>query len=42
MNILENLEQCLIDGSNEIRVDEALAKQALVPLERMVNFANSQ
>ncbi len=38
MNALENLKACLIDGSNEIFVDEALRKAALLPLERMVNF----
>ena len=38
MNVLENLEQCLRDGSNEVFVDADLARRALVPLERMVNL----
>lgn len=42
MNALENLEACLIEGSNEVFVDETTAKKALLPLERMVNFQNSQ
>lgn len=40
MNILENLQQTLEQGCNEIFVDPDLAQQALVPLDRMVNFAN--
>lgn len=41
MNVLENLEQSLAAGSNEIFVDSAIAKRALVPLDRMVKFAES-
>ena len=41
MNALDNLEASLKQGSNEIFVDEAIAKKALLPLERMVNFQNS-
>jgi quinolinate synthase len=41
MNALDNLEASLKQGSNEIFVDEATAKKALLPLERMVNFQNS-
>ncbi|MCB1692765.1 MAG: quinolinate synthase NadA [Pseudomonadales bacterium] len=40
MNALENLAQTLEAGTNEIFVDEAIARRALVPLERMVSFAN--
>lgn len=39
MNVLERLEQSLDEGSNEILVDKALAERAVVPLERMLNFA---
>ncbi len=41
MNILENLQETLERGDNEIIVDPAIAAQALLPLDRMVNFANS-
>lgn len=41
MNHLENLEQSLLTGSNEIFVDPEIGKRALIPLERMVSFANS-
>ncbi len=41
MNILENLEETLRIGDNEILVDPEISKRALIPLERMVNFANS-
>ena len=41
MNTLECLEKALREGTNEIFVDEALAKKALQPLERMVAFAES-
>jgi len=40
MNILENLHSTLRDGSNEIFVDPEIAKRAMIPLERMVNFSN--
>jgi quinolinate synthase len=41
MNILENLHSTLRDGVNEIQVDVEVARQALVPLERMVNFSKT-
>ncbi|MFL2528828.1 MAG: quinolinate synthase NadA [Candidatus Azotimanducaceae bacterium] len=41
MNSLEYLEQTLREGSNEIFVDKALAERALLPLNRMVSFAES-
>ena len=40
MNALGNLEASLAAGSNEVFVDAAIAKQALIPLQRMVNFQN--
>ena len=41
MNTLENLELTLIHSNNEILVDPGIGKQALLPLERMVKFAES-
>jgi quinolinate synthase len=41
MNTLENLEATLINSDNEILVDPEIGKQALLPLERMVKFAES-
>jgi quinolinate synthase len=38
MNSLENLMQCLEQGSNEIEVDPALGAQARKSLDRMMNF----
>jgi quinolinate synthase len=38
MNELENLAATLRDGGNEIRVDPALAEQAMKPLTRMLEF----
>ncbi|MFT4798142.1 MAG: quinolinate synthase [Candidatus Azotimanducaceae bacterium] len=40
MNALDNLEASLAAGSNEVFVDKAIAKQALIPLQRMVDFQN--
>ena len=42
MNVLENLESSLFDGSNEVLIDENLRQKALVPLERMVAFQSSE
>ncbi len=42
MNVLENLESSLVDGSNEVLIDENLRQKALVPLERMVAFQSSE
>ena len=42
MNALENLEQSLRDGSNEIFVAAELAQKAVIPLERMVTFINGK
>lgn len=38
MNDLESLYNTLLNGTNEILVDPALATKALIPLERMLNF----
>lgn len=39
MNGLENLAECLERGSNEVLVDPELGKRAMIPLQRMLNFA---
>jgi quinolinate synthase len=41
MNVLENLESSLNDGTNEVLIDEKLRQKALVPLQRMVDFQAS-
>jgi quinolinate synthase len=42
MNGLANLEQALATGGNEIVVDEAIRQRALVPIERMLDFAENR
>jgi quinolinate synthase len=39
MNALDNLADSLENGSNEIHVDPELGKRALIPLQRMLEFA---
>lgn len=41
MNTLEEMIQSLQNGTNEILVDPQIGQQALIPLERMVQFAES-
>ncbi len=41
MNHLDNIISSLTEGSNEIRVDAALGKKALLPLQRMLSFTAS-
>ena len=41
MNELQNLYASLAAGTNEVTVADDIARRALVPLERMVSFANS-
>ncbi len=38
MNELEALRNSLRDGSNEVQVDPALGRRAMVPLQRMLDF----
>jgi len=40
MNDLDKLEQVLLNGNNEIKIDETIRKQAEVSLKRMVDFSN--
>ena len=42
MNTLKNLYETLRDGSNEVHVDPALGRQAMIPLQRMLDFRRSQ
>jgi quinolinate synthase len=39
MNGLRNLKRVLETGANEIHIDEAIRKKAVVPIERMLDFA---
>ena len=42
MNTLQNLYESLLNGSNEILVDPALGKLAMIPLQRMLDFRKGQ
>ena len=42
MNTLKNVAEVLEKGINEIYIDPALTRQAIKPLQRMVEFANNQ
>lgn len=42
MNSLQNLEQVLISGDNEIHIDPAIRNKAVIPIERMLAFARSR
>jgi quinolinate synthase len=39
MNALQNLEQVLLRGDQEIRIDEAVRQRAVLPIQRMLDFA---
>ncbi|HDK37562.1 MAG TPA: quinolinate synthase NadA [Thiolapillus brandeum] len=41
MNALQNLEQLLIKGGNEIHIDEQIRQKAVIPIQRMLDFAAS-
>jgi quinolinate synthase len=41
MNSLHNLEQVLLNGDQEIRVDPAVGQRALRPIRRMLDFARA-
>ena len=41
MNVLDDLEFSLREGTNEVLVDPQIAERALLPLDRMVSFAES-
>jgi quinolinate synthase len=42
MNALQNLEAALINGGPEVLVDAALGRRALLPIQRMLEFARTQ
>jgi len=42
MNTLENLHETLLKNLNEVRVDSALCRKAMLPLQRMLDFRQSQ
>jgi quinolinate synthase len=42
MNSLHNLAQVLDSVENEIHIDEALRAKAVVPIQRMLDFAAQQ
>lgn len=42
MNALQNLEQVLLNGNQEIFIDEAIRRRAVVPIQRMLEFAQAQ
>ena len=41
MNVLDDLESSLREGTNEVLVDPQIAERALLPLNRMVSFVES-
>ncbi len=42
MNALQNLEQVLIAGDQEVQIDPALGERAALPIRRMLDFARAQ
>jgi len=42
MNGLRNLAEVLRTGNNEIHIDEAIRERAVVPIQRMLDFANKR
>ncbi len=42
MNALQNLETVLKTGNHEIHIDEAIRKRAVIPIQRMLDFASKQ
>jgi len=42
MNSLASLERVLTTGANEIHIDEAIRRRAVVPIQRMLDFAASR
>jgi quinolinate synthase len=39
MNALQNLEQVLLRGDQEIHIAEDVRRRAVVPIQRMLDFA---
>jgi quinolinate synthase len=42
MNALQNLQQVLEHGGNEIEIDPAISERAVAPIQRMLDFATEQ
>jgi quinolinate synthase len=42
MNALQNLEQLLLKRNNEIHIEEDIRKKAVLPIQRMLDFAAGQ
>jgi quinolinate synthase len=42
MNALQNLHRVLDSGENEIHIDPAIRQQAVIPIQRMLDFAATQ
>ena len=42
MNALQNLEQVLIAGDQEVQIDPSLGERAALPIRRMLDFARTQ
>jgi quinolinate synthase len=42
MNGLQNLVQVLDSGANQIEIDPAIREQAVIPIQRMLDFAAQQ
>ncbi|MEA3276320.1 MAG: quinolinate synthase NadA [Pseudomonadota bacterium] len=42
MNALQNLEQVLIKGDQEIHIESAIRERAILPIQRMLDFAREQ
>jgi quinolinate synthase len=42
MNALQNLEQLLIRGHNEIHIEESIRARAVIPIQRMLDFARTR
>ncbi len=38
MNALVNLKQLLIEGNNEIHIEETIRRKAIIPIQRMLDF----
>ncbi|MCG8079655.1 MAG: quinolinate synthase NadA, partial [Candidatus Thiodiazotropha taylori] len=42
MNALQNLNQVLESGANQIEIDAGIREQAVRPIQRMLDFAAQQ
>jgi quinolinate synthase len=42
MNALQNLEEVLLRGHDEVRIDPEIRERAVLPIRRMLDFAAAQ